>query len=263
MSSGTGLGETLSAVLAGGQPSAVALVSPEDEQALTYADLAGRVDSMARLLSGAGVRRGDRVAMALPNGPECVEVLLAIMSLGAAAAPLNSAYTESEFAFYLGDIAPRVLVTLPGQPRAAISAAAAAGAGPGPDQPRRRPGQPGSRRRGGAPGGPGRARPAGRHRDRAAHQRDDQPAQAGAAAPAQPDGLGPHGRRALRPRPGRRVVRRDAAVPHPRPDRVDVRRAQRGRHGRRPAPVHPAAVLAAGPRLPGHLAVSRADDAHR
>jgi acyl-CoA synthetase (AMP-forming)/AMP-acid ligase II len=124
---GAGQAETLSAVLAGGRQSAIALVSPEDEQSLTYADLTGRVESLARLLAGAGVRRGDRVAMALPNGPECVELLLAIMWLGAAAAPLNSAYTESEFAFYLGDIAPRLMVTLPGQPRAAISAAAGAG----------------------------------------------------------------------------------------------------------------------------------------
>jgi acyl-CoA synthetase (AMP-forming)/AMP-acid ligase II len=125
---GANQGETLSAVLAGGRESAVALVSPEDDQALTYADLAGRVEALALLLAGSGVRRGDKVAFALPNGPECVELLLAIMRLGAAAAPLNSAYTESEFAFYLDDIAPRVMVTLPGQPRAAISAAAAAGA---------------------------------------------------------------------------------------------------------------------------------------
>jgi oxalate---CoA ligase len=127
MITGTGTGETLSAVLAGGQPSAQALVAPEDPEGLTYAQLADRIDTLARLLAGAGVRRGDRVAIVLPNGPECIEVLLAVMWLGAAAAPLNSAYTESEFTFYLGDIAPRLMVTLPGQPKAALSAAGAAG----------------------------------------------------------------------------------------------------------------------------------------
>src|SRR5580700_12240072 len=101
MITGTGTGETLSAVLAGGQPSAQALVAPEDPEGLTYAQLADRIDTLARLLAGAGVRRGDRVAIVLPNGPECIEVLLAVMWLGAAAAPLNSAYTEPEFAFYL------------------------------------------------------------------------------------------------------------------------------------------------------------------
>src|SRR5580700_1754593 len=127
MIAGTGPGEAFSALLAGGEPSAPALTAPEDPAGLTYGQLADRVDAMARLLAGAGVRRGDRVALALPNGPECIEVLLAVNWLGAAAAPLNSAYTETEFAFYLGDIAPRLLLTLPGQPKAAISAAEAAG----------------------------------------------------------------------------------------------------------------------------------------
>lgn len=119
-------GEALSVLLDAGEPTAVALVAPEDGQALTYAELEGRIETVAGLLAGAGVRRGDRVAMALPNGPECIELLLAVMRLGAAAAPLNSGYTESEFAFYLGDIAPRLLITQPGQPRSAISAAMAA-----------------------------------------------------------------------------------------------------------------------------------------
>jgi acyl-CoA synthetase (AMP-forming)/AMP-acid ligase II len=125
MVTGTGAGEGLSALLDSGEPSAVALIAPEDGQMLTYAQLASRIEALARLLAGAGVRRGDRVAVALPNGPECIELLLAVMWLGAAAAPLNSAYTESEFAFFLGDIAPRLLVTMPGQPKSAISAAAA------------------------------------------------------------------------------------------------------------------------------------------
>src|SRR5580658_3425453 len=123
---GPAQGEALSVLLDGGKPTAVALVAPEDGQGLTYGELATRIETVAGLLAGAGVRRGDRVAMALPNGPECIELLLAVIRLGAAAAPLNSGYTESEFAFFLGDIAPRLLITQPGQPRSAISAAMAA-----------------------------------------------------------------------------------------------------------------------------------------
>ncbi|MDQ2876647.1 MAG: AMP-binding protein, partial [Actinomycetota bacterium] len=117
-------GELLSTLLEAGAGQAAAFVTPEDGVTLTYAQLADRVEALARGLAGAGVRRGDRVALTLPNGPEFVQIILAATLLGAAAAPLNPAYTESEFAFYLEDIAPRLLlVPAAGGPRAAVSAA--------------------------------------------------------------------------------------------------------------------------------------------
>ena len=61
--------------------------------------------------------------MALPNGPEIIELLLAINAIGAAAAPLNPAYTTSEFEFFLGDLAPRLLVLPKGDLTAARAAA--------------------------------------------------------------------------------------------------------------------------------------------
>jgi acyl-CoA synthetase (AMP-forming)/AMP-acid ligase II len=118
--------EAISAVLAGGDRAAPALIAPEDGQVVSHGALADRVATLALLLAGAGVRRGDRVALAVPNGPDCIELLLAIMLLGAAAAPLNPGYTEPEFGFYLGDIQPRLIITRAGQPRAALSAADAA-----------------------------------------------------------------------------------------------------------------------------------------
>jgi len=91
---------------------------------LTYAQVASRVEALAHRLASLTVRRGDRVALALPNGPDVVLLLLAITALGAAAAPLNPAYTEAEFGFFLGDIEPRLLL-LPASGSAAASAAAA------------------------------------------------------------------------------------------------------------------------------------------
>jgi acyl-CoA synthetase (AMP-forming)/AMP-acid ligase II len=120
-------GEMLSRLLEAGSGPAPAFVTPEDGVTLTYARLADSVEALARALAGAGVRRGDRVALTLPNGPEFVQVILAASLLGAAAAPLNPAYTETEFAFYLEDIAPRLLlVPAAGAPRAAVSAARSA-----------------------------------------------------------------------------------------------------------------------------------------
>jgi acyl-CoA synthetase (AMP-forming)/AMP-acid ligase II len=117
------LGESLSALVAAGRPDAPALVAPEDGGALSYAELAARVELLAGRLASAGVVRGDRVALVLPNGPEIVQLLLAIAAVGAGAAPLNPAYTEDEHRFYLGDIEPRVLLLPAGEFAAAREAA--------------------------------------------------------------------------------------------------------------------------------------------
>jgi acyl-CoA synthetase (AMP-forming)/AMP-acid ligase II len=111
----------LSALLRGGD--APSLITPEDETVTTHERLAACVELVAGSLSRAGVRRGDRVALVLPQGPEIVELLLAVAALGAAAAPLNPAYTRDEFAFYLDDLRPRLLIVPAGAAEAARSAA--------------------------------------------------------------------------------------------------------------------------------------------
>jgi oxalate---CoA ligase len=118
-------GESLTELLARGRPHQPALIVPDSAEVLTYAQVASRVEALAQRLADLTVRRGDRVALALPNGPDIVLLLLAITALGAAAAPLNPAYTEAEFGFFLDDIAPRLLL-IPASGSAAASAAAAA-----------------------------------------------------------------------------------------------------------------------------------------
>jgi oxalate---CoA ligase len=100
----------------------VALRVPETDARITYGELADDVLALAGRLHGLGIRRGDRVALALPNGPALVELLLAIMVLGAAAAPLNPAYAREEYAFYLEDLAPRLLLLPAGEIAAARAA---------------------------------------------------------------------------------------------------------------------------------------------
>lgn len=117
-------GEHLGVLLGSGKSERAALVSPEDGKPLTYTELAVRVDTLAGLLAAIGVERGDRVALVLPNGPEIVQLLLAIAAVGAAAAPLNPAYTRDEYDFYLDDVDPRVLVLPVGEFSAARAAAA-------------------------------------------------------------------------------------------------------------------------------------------
>ncbi len=90
----------------------VALIIPETGARITYDSLRRQVGAAADALAGAGIRRGDRVALALPNGPEAVVSFLAA-SIAGTAAPLNPAYRYEEFRFYLEDTNARVLVLPP------------------------------------------------------------------------------------------------------------------------------------------------------
>jgi acyl-CoA synthetase (AMP-forming)/AMP-acid ligase II len=100
-----------------------ALVCPDDGTALTHDQLASAALELASQLAGAGVGRGGRVAVVLPNGPEMIELLFALAALGATMAPLNPAYTEPEYRFYLDDLAPQLLIVGAGAAAAARAAA--------------------------------------------------------------------------------------------------------------------------------------------
>jgi oxalate---CoA ligase len=87
-----------------------ALVAAEDGRAASYEQLAAEVDELAGRLRSAGAGRGDRVALVVPDGPQFVRLLLAVTAAGAAAAPLNPGYTAEEYAFYLDDLAPTLVL---------------------------------------------------------------------------------------------------------------------------------------------------------
>jgi acyl-CoA synthetase (AMP-forming)/AMP-acid ligase II len=102
--------KTLLDLLAGAdeQP---ALVAP-GHAALTYRQLRANVAELAARLNGFGLGRGDRIAIAMGNGPEVIVTFLAAAMCGTAA-PLNPKYKQEEFAFYYEDIYARALITLP------------------------------------------------------------------------------------------------------------------------------------------------------
>jgi acyl-CoA synthetase (AMP-forming)/AMP-acid ligase II len=86
-----------------------AVIVPEQNLRLTYGALRRQVEAVAEALAASGVGRGDRVGMALPNGlPTIVSFLAA--SMAGTAAPLNPAYKEDEFRFYLEDTNARILL---------------------------------------------------------------------------------------------------------------------------------------------------------
>jgi len=100
-----------------------AIALPGSDLRIRYIDLRNQIEALAEALAAVGVSRGDRVAMALPNGLPAVMCFLA-SSLAGTAAPLNPAYTEDEFRFYLEDTGARTLIV---PPEGASAARAAAG----------------------------------------------------------------------------------------------------------------------------------------
>ena len=94
-----------------------ALVIP-DRVSLTYARLRELTEEAAHALASHGVGMGDRVAIVYPNGPEAILLFLAA-SMVATACPLNPAYKEDEFRFYLEDVGARFLIVAPGEAEAA------------------------------------------------------------------------------------------------------------------------------------------------
>jgi acyl-CoA synthetase (AMP-forming)/AMP-acid ligase II/thioesterase domain-containing protein/aryl carrier-like protein len=89
-------------------PGTPALLAP-GRVSLTYGRLQERVSGIAGALRSKGVRREDRVAIILPNGPEMATAFLAAVS-AAVCAPLNPGYTPSELEFYLTDLRARAVV---------------------------------------------------------------------------------------------------------------------------------------------------------
>ncbi|KAF8760851.1 ligase [Rhizoctonia solani] len=77
---------------------------------VTYSELRVLVLELRNLLRNEGVAAGDIVAMSLVNSLEFVVGFLATGAARAISAPLNPAYSVSEFNFYLEDTKPRVVL---------------------------------------------------------------------------------------------------------------------------------------------------------
>ena len=89
-----------------------AVVLPEQNIRVSYGALRAQVEAMADALAAAGIGRGDRVGTALPNGLPAIVSFLAA-SMAGTAAPLNPAYREEEFRFFLEDTSAKILLLPP------------------------------------------------------------------------------------------------------------------------------------------------------
>ncbi len=79
------------------------------DRRVTYGELDVQVNSIAGRLAALGVRKGDRVALALPNRLEFLPLVLACARLGAVSVPLNVRMRRPENDFVLRDSGAKVL----------------------------------------------------------------------------------------------------------------------------------------------------------
>jgi acyl-CoA synthetase (AMP-forming)/AMP-acid ligase II len=112
---------TLVDLLAPHASAAIALRAPEQRD-ISYGALRERVIELAGCLAAWGVRRGERVAIAMANGPAMVVSFLAAAT-AATAAPLNPRYRAEEFAFSYEDTGAVALLVQPASVAAALAAA--------------------------------------------------------------------------------------------------------------------------------------------
>lgn len=80
------------------------------DEELTYRQHFQKVASLAHYLIGAGIRKGDRVAIGMRNYPEWVISFWACQAIGAITVAINAWWTGPEIAFALEDSTPAALL---------------------------------------------------------------------------------------------------------------------------------------------------------
>ena len=91
-------------------PDKDALVFKEDK--MSFKELKDKVDRLATCLSGFGIKKGDSVAILLPNLSPCVISYYAILRIGAIVVMNNPLYSDRELEHQLTDSGARALITM-------------------------------------------------------------------------------------------------------------------------------------------------------
>jgi carnitine-CoA ligase len=81
-----------------------------DGRRVTYSEFDRLTNRAARAFGGLGVRKGDRVTLALGNSVEYLVAAFGVLKAGAVLHPVNPALGASELSYILGHAEPRVIV---------------------------------------------------------------------------------------------------------------------------------------------------------
>ncbi|ABB15077.1 long-chain-fatty-acid--CoA ligase [Carboxydothermus hydrogenoformans] len=81
-------------------------------QEMTYKELGEKIKRFTNALSKLGIKKGDRVAVMLPNCPEFVISYFAILTLGGIVVQTNPMYVERELEYQLNDSGAETIILL-------------------------------------------------------------------------------------------------------------------------------------------------------
>ena len=104
------------------RPAGHIAISASGRDDLTYGLFSSLAQETLLALRVRGLARNDKLAMVLPNGPDMAAGFVAA-ACAVTAAPLNPAYREDEFHFYMEDLRARALLVEEGSASPAIAAA--------------------------------------------------------------------------------------------------------------------------------------------
>ncbi len=82
-----------------------------EDRCWSYSEFGEEVERVVRALAALGLRRGERVALLLPNCPEFLWAVFAMARTGGVFVPLNTAQTASELKYLLSHSEARFLLT--------------------------------------------------------------------------------------------------------------------------------------------------------
>lgn len=117
--------DVLFAPLAGRQSAFLTLSGGADITGAAFHDM---IAQTAQGLRGAGVQKGDRVAVQSAKSVRALALYAACVSIGAIYLPLNPAYTAAEVAYFIGNATPKLFFCDPTNTAALAQIAAAHGA---------------------------------------------------------------------------------------------------------------------------------------
>lgn len=78
----------------------------------TYAELLREIETCAKALKTLGIRKGDKVTIAMPNCPQAIYMFYAVNLVGGIASMIHPLSAEKEIEFYLNDSGSVAAITL-------------------------------------------------------------------------------------------------------------------------------------------------------
>jgi len=82
------------------------------ERRISYEEFYNSAKNLAKAFLHMGIKKGDRIAVLMPNSPEYLFTYMACSMIGAVLVGINTSYKGAEIAYFLNNSQPRALVVI-------------------------------------------------------------------------------------------------------------------------------------------------------